>query len=102
MNEIDPEDYSAALDEIYRLRQALAYEADVVTAQTDLKLSKRRRSEIDASVERLRAAARGEAQRVYAGTSSLSLRGSLKRAGAPDTLTRWQWEATVPKRPEVV
>lgn len=92
--------YSAALDEIYRLREALAYEAGGIENHTSYAtFPKSRRSIAAQQIERMRSAARGDSQVAYAGLNSAVLRGALREAGAPDTLTRWQFEQQVaPKR----
>lgn len=85
--------YSAALDEIRRLRQALAYEAAVTAAHLNYAtFPKSRRAIAAGQVERMRAAARGETRTAYADVSHLSLRHALGQADAPTTLTRSQWE----------
>lgn len=87
------EDYSAALDEIYMLRRAMAYEADVLEVHLDYKtFPKTRRKIAEDSVKRMRAAARGWGGHSWAGTSYLSLRSAFKKAGARETLTRHDWE----------
>lgn len=91
--------YSAALDEVYRLRSALAYEASVSEAHGSYKTFPRsRRRSLDDQVERMRASARGGSEVAYAGTSYLSLRHALREAGASETLPRAQLEAELPKR----
>lgn len=94
--------YSAALDEVYALRRALALEASVVEANTlDLKaLSKRRRTQLAQAVERMRGAARGEAAAVYAEVDHRSLDREMERAGGSNVLTRWSWEASLIGRSE--
>lgn len=53
--------YSRALDEVYRLRTALAVEASITAAHLDLKsFPKSRRTFAEQQVERMRAAARGD------------------------------------------
>jgi hypothetical protein len=85
--------YSDALDEIYRLRQLLAYEAQCVSATLEMKtFPKSRRDVHERQIERMRAAARGEAEVQMAGMSSTVLRHCLRSAGAGETLTRSQWE----------
>jgi hypothetical protein len=86
--------YSAALDEIWWLRQALAYEAQVIEAQAlDIpRLAKGRREILERRVESMKQAARGEVIQAYADRKSFSLRNAMKLAGAPETLTRHQWE----------
>jgi hypothetical protein len=84
--------YSAALDEIYRLRRALAFEARVVEAHLGLKsFPKSRRRFAEEQVERMRESARGHAERVYAGRDYWKLDEALRSAGA-GFLTRHQWE----------
>lgn len=79
---------SAAMDEIWRLRRAIAYEAEVVVAHTGYRtFPKTRRAIAEEQVERMRKAARGNSQLAYAGTSSISLRQALPRIGAPQTYT---------------
>lgn len=86
-------DYSRAIDEIFRLRRALAYEAGVVAAHLGYAtFPKSRRAVAEGQIERMRAAARGEAEVAYAGTSHLSLRHAMNEAGASQTLTCGQWE----------
>ena len=97
---IDEAAYFAALDEIWWLRQALAYEAQVVEAQTfDIpRLAKCRREILERRVDAMKAAARGGVQRAYADKSSTHLRSAMRLAGASETLTRVQWEAEVAAR----
>lgn len=96
--------YSEALDEIYALRRALAYEAQVLDAQLlDLRaLGKGRRRILDQASERMRDAARGRVTVAYSGTSSRSLASALERAGIPDCLTRIQWETEPARRPRFI
>lgn len=86
--------YSAALDEVYALRMALAYEAGVVEAHADYKtFPKTRRPIVENQAERMRASARGEVLAAYASKNPRGLRAALRDAGAPETLTRQHWEA---------
>lgn len=90
---VDLAHYSRALEEIHRLRSALAYEAGVTAAHLTLAgFPKSRRKYAENQVERMRAAARGEAASAYNDVSHLSLGHTLREAGASETLTRWQWE----------
>lgn len=90
--DVDPH-YSAALDEIYRLRCALAYEAQVTEAHLDyVTFPKSRRQVAEEQVGRMRQAARGEVEPTYRQASSLSMKHCLAEAGASPTLTRHQWE----------
>lgn len=81
--------YSAALDEVYRLRTALEYEARVTEAHLTLKsFPKSRRVFAEDQVQRMRDAARGD-RRCYRGVLDLSWR---QCQGAIGTLTRWRFE----------
>lgn len=83
---------SRALDEIYALRAALAYEASRTSADLDMKsYPKSRRAIAEQAIERMQAAARGQAARAYAGKSSTFLKHSLREAGASETLTLTEW-----------
>ena len=86
--------YSAALDEIYRLRRALAYEAGVTLAHLGLKTFPKSRLPIArGQVERMRRAACGHSEDAYSEVSGWSLSGAFEAAGAEPGLTRAQWEA---------
>lgn len=81
--------YSAALDEIYRLRAALAYEARVIEAHLLYKtFPKGRRAMATAQVARMREAAAGNASEVY----PINFYRTLEEAGLRPTLTRHAWE----------
>lgn len=88
--------YSAALDEIHRLRGALLYEARVIEGHLLLAgFPKSRRSIAEQQVERMRAAVRGAAWSAYAGVmGGGTVQGLLIAAGASPTLTRTEWEQT--------
>ncbi|QKW15428.1 hypothetical protein [Verrucosispora sp. NA02020] len=89
---VDLAHYSAALDEIHRLRAVLAYEAAVTAAHLGYAtFPKSRREAAENQVERMRSAARGEPAS-HGSVSHMSLRHGLREAGASETLTRWQWE----------
>lgn len=94
MAEIEMEHYSRALDEIWLLRRALAYEAEVVAVQAvDAKaLGKGRRAILSRSVDRMQQAARGKVGAAYSGVSRRSLDGCMEDAGGEQGLTRSQWE----------
>lgn len=89
--------YSRALDEIYRLRLALAYEASVLEVGLDgyATIAKGMRERLERAAERMKAAARGSE-----GLTHLAdLRtpdAVLRSVGASSTLTRAQWEAAAP------
>lgn len=88
--------YSAALDEVHRLRRALAREARIVEAHLDLKsFPKSRRVFAEEQVQRMRQSARGAAQLAYAGVDYQVMDGCMRMAGAASTLTRDQWEREV-------
>lgn len=85
--------YMDALDEVYRLRTALAYEAQVLQVHLSYAtFPKTRRVHAEDQVGRMLAAARGQAEATYAGTSSNSLEHVRREAGM-GKLTRSQWEA---------
>lgn len=85
---------SAALDEIYRLRRALAYEASAAEVHGSYKtFPKSRRGELVASIDRMRLAARGQSDVAYADRSGKSLHWAMREADAPDSLTRWSFLA---------
>ena len=87
-------DYSRALDEIYALRRALAYEAQVLETHLLYKTFPKGRREIAvAQCARMKAAARGLVDAAYVDKGSSTLRSALRLAGAEETLTRAEWEA---------
>jgi hypothetical protein len=93
MNDDELAHYSAALDEIYRLRTALAYEADVIAAHLNLAtFPKSRRAVAEKQIERMRSAACGNTKDMYADTPSWSLEAARESAGM-GLLTRGTWEA---------
>ncbi len=84
--------YSAALEEIYRLRRALAYEARVIEAHLDYKtFPKSRRAVAEQQVYRMRRAVIGSVQSAYGGVDGRELDVEAEECGF-FTLTRWQWE----------
>lgn len=92
-NTVPLADYSAALDEIYRLRRALAYEAAVAKAHGEYKtFPKSRRDVLDSQIERMRAAARGNVLDAYRDRPHFALDATMREAGAKTTLTRHAWE----------
>jgi hypothetical protein len=84
---------SAALDEIYRLRGALAYEAEVLNQHLSYKtFPKSRRDIAERQIGRMQQSARGDADLAYGIISSGGhMREALKRTGASETLTRWEF-----------
>ena len=92
MNDTELTHYNAALDEIYLLRVALAYEAEVLNAHLDYKtFPKSRRVFAERQIARMRAAASGRAQTEYDEVPDRSLEISKRRLGIT-TFTREQWE----------
>jgi hypothetical protein len=92
--------YSRALDEIYKLRRALAYEARVTTGLLNYaSLPKGASERIETMGNRLRAAARGEVDLAYGMRSGEGQR-LLMDAGALPTLTRQRWEKQAPSDTE--
>jgi hypothetical protein len=93
MNDEEMSHYSAALDEVFRLRRALAYEAAGLRVHLDYATFPKSRHKVaEGQVERMQAAARGEAEAAYAGIPSSSLRHTFLISGAKETLTRSAWE----------
>lgn len=85
--------FSAALDEIYALRQALAYEALVVDNHLAYRtFPKSRRDHAEQQVARMQACARGDAKATYDRDTWASRRHALREAGASDTLTSAEWQ----------
>ena len=85
--------YSAALDEIYRLRTLLAWEADVLAATAGYRSFPKSRQEIaQQSIARMRAAARGEAAAQVLAESNTAVRYARDEAGMAQLMTRAQWE----------
>lgn len=85
---------SAALDEVFRLRRAAAYEAAVLRATLQYAtFPKSRRPIAEQQVARLEAAARGDAATAYTDVKTWALRQALLDVGAPETLTRDQFAA---------
>lgn len=87
--------YGRALDEVYRLRRQLAYEASVLEVHLGYAtFPKSRRGIAEDQVERMRQAARGEPG-VLTGIADGSLRLCMQEAEAAETLTRSAYEATL-------
>jgi len=88
--------YSAALDEIFRLRRALALEGGTIKGHLNLKMFPRSRREITlAQVRRMQDAACGNASVSYSGIDYHVVEASMRDAGASNHLTRDQWEREV-------
>lgn len=91
---VDLGHYSAALDEIYLLRQAAAYEAHVLSSLlTYSTLPKGAREQVEAIAPRLEALARGEQRVAYAHVDNECRQRVMARAGMLPTFTRSRWEA---------
>lgn len=86
--------YMAALDEVFRLRTALQYEARVVEAHYESLKSfpKSRRPIAEQQVERMRQAASGRSEGAYAGEGGAAGLYSYGREAMPMGLTRARWE----------
>lgn len=82
---------SAALDEIFRLRRAMAYEARVVEAHYEgyKTFPKTRRGIAEEQVARMRLAIKSPLL-AYAGTNSRALQREAAAQGF-DFLTAWSW-----------
>jgi hypothetical protein len=86
--------YSAALDEIYRLRQAFAYEAHIATALLSYaSLPKNARTQIEALRARCLRSAQGHAASEYAHLPNELRQRVMRNASMLPTLTRGQWES---------
>jgi hypothetical protein len=86
--------YSRALDEVYRLRKAAAYEATLLDVHLRWKsLPSTARQAMDRQAQRLYRAARGDAEQAYKAVDGRALREALLDAGAEEGLSRAQWEA---------
>jgi hypothetical protein len=83
--------FADAITEIYELRAALAYEADVRRADLELRsYPKTRRGFAEIAIERMQEAARGS-RRLYWGLRYP--KHALRTASAADTLTNSEWLA---------
>lgn len=88
--------YSAALDEIYWLRVALAVEAEAQAGNLNFKtFPKSQRKATEQSIARMQACARGERPERYRSLSLSWLDGLFDALGGRRTLTRHQWEQEV-------
>jgi plasmid stabilization system protein ParE len=84
--------YARALDEIWGLRQAAAYEADILASHLELAgFPKARRGAAGEQVRRMRAAARGPVSAAYHVPAAAYYR-AMDNAGAAATLTRARFE----------
>lgn len=87
--------YSAALDEIYRLRSLLAYEAEVLSVHlTFMGFPKSRRPVAETQVKRMRQAACGCSEHTYVKIPPANMAFVRTVAGMEPTLTRGQWEVS--------
>lgn len=93
--------YSAALDEIYRLRIALAVEAETQAANLTFKtFPKSRRVETEQSVARMRRCAIGNSVERHDSFSLSYLDGLFLALGGRRLLTRSTWEQEVDRAGE--
>jgi hypothetical protein len=91
--------YAAALNEIYRLRCALAAEAETHAGNLTFKtFPKSRRAETAASVVRMKRCAIGEQPERHKSLSTSYLAGLLSAIGGRGQLTRTMWEQEVDLR----
>lgn len=89
--------FSDALDEVFRLRSALAYEAVVLREHLTFKtFPKSRRRYGEDQVERMFTAARGKVNHAYGMTSHMSIDHWMREAVAPKQLTVGEWAGTQP------
>lgn len=89
---------SALLDEVYRLRKAMAYEALETKKDLELKtLPKEAKGRAVSQIARMVNAARGKADRVYHWqlVDLGQWERALETAGAKPTLTRWEFEKSI-------
>ncbi len=87
-----PAGYSAALDEIFRLRQLLALEAESAESVLSYRtLPANARATVEHAIIRMRSGARGDTLAALDGWSSLTLQNMLINAGGSATLSRTQW-----------
>lgn len=94
--------YSAALDEIHRLRQAAAIEAteaESLLAYASMPVGARR--QVREQIARMRQAAVGKASDGYAGVADDFRRWAMVHVGGSETLTRSAWEARELSEPEL-
>jgi hypothetical protein len=82
--------YSAALDEVWRLREALAIEAAVIERRLGPAADNGRWTPAKEQITRMREAAQGDTKshRSFAGEARRHARDAAGMQG----LTRWQWE----------
>lgn len=86
------EQYARAIDEIYRLRGLLAYEAGVMRGHLALATFPRSRRPIaEGQITRMTRAAIGESKLALAGTDTRGMLHVRQQLGI-QTLTRWQFE----------
>lgn len=97
--EFDINMYFEAIDEIWLLRRALAYEAAATAVHLSYKsFPKSRRQVAEKQMDRMRESARGRVQVAYSGVHPVSLRSAMEAADAPTTFTRHDWELSRARR----
>ena len=85
--------YSRALDEIYRMRVVAATTARALARVLGYAtLPSGARSSVELARANLLDAARGDSEAVLVTAKSETRKANLRLAGAPETLTRGQWE----------
>ena len=88
------EQYERALDEILALRRVAAAAVPLLARAEEYRtFPASRRSTVRSQIARLRRAAAGDQIAAYADISTEFRRLALREAGAPQTLTRHQWES---------
>lgn len=98
MNDEELRYYSAALDEVYTLRAALAHEARVRRRDLELRsYPSGRRAAGERAVERMIAAAGGRSREAYP-TTEFDCHEALAAVDADHGLSRGQWEQEVDAR----
>lgn len=85
---------AAAVDEIWALRQQLAYEAVVASSYGALRIfPKSRRGQLTRQVERLTQCARGQVQNAYVGVTPHAFDAVVREFGIREHLTVAAWTA---------
>lgn len=91
--------YSAALDEIWHLRKALAYEESILRGYLDFStLPKSIATSIGHQRARMSYAIKRGAQRAYRLIPNEAMMNIVHLSAMPNTLTRWSWEEEVERR----
>lgn len=92
MNADELHHYSRALDEIYRLRGLLAFEAAIIQGHLQLATFPRsRRVAAEEQIRRMTTAAIGQVDSTFTSNSNPSMKHVRQQLGI-ETLTRWAFE----------